>query len=472
MSNLIKVTNKDIIWNYLGYGITFGINVILLPLVLHFLTPKELGLWYVFSSIGALITLFDFGFAPQVARNITYAFSGANDINKTGVDSLFTENKPNYKLLGNIISASKLLYFLIATISLILLLTVGTLYIKYISKDFFNNKILLSWLIFCFGCFVNLNYSYYNAVFRGLGNFIPLNKSLVISRSIQFVFSFLLLNLGFGILAVSIGYIVNTIVFRYYLTYYNKKINELDVIFKTKSTNVKLIEKLNLLKVIWHNAWRDGLVTISNYIVTQSNTILCSLYFGLNITASYALSVQIVTFIASASTIIFGTIQPVLAEASLTNNIVIKKQYFSMSWFFFASSYIILILIFVLCGIPLLELIKSNTKIDINVFIFYSVYMFLTTNFTLSASYISTSNRLPYASSFIISAILSVLIAVIFAKYTSLNVWGLILAHIIVQFCYNIWKWPTFVMKELKTNPWNMIIDTRSFIKLKYFTKN
>ena len=76
----IKITNKDIVWNYLGYGITFGINVILLPLVLHFLSEEELGLWYVFTSIGALVTLFDFGFAPQIARNITYAFSDRKSV--------------------------------------------------------------------------------------------------------------------------------------------------------------------------------------------------------------------------------------------------------------------------------------------------------------------------------------------------------------------------------------------------------
>jgi O-antigen/teichoic acid export membrane protein len=468
MPKLIKVTNKDVIWNYLGYGITFGINVILLPLVLRYLTSTELGLWYVFSSIGVLITLFDFGFAPQVARTITYAFTGANEITKTGINQNIKNNEPNYKLLRNLISSSKLLYFIIAIISLILLLTIGTVYINYINKNGFSNNILLAWVIYCLGCFINLSYSYYNSIFRGIGKFVSLNKAIVFSRSTQFIFSFVLLLLDFGILAVTIGYTVNTIVFRLYLAYIYKNQN----IFGATIATIKFSERIKLLKIIWYNASRDGLVTISSYLVLQSNTILCSLYFGLEKTASYALTVQIITFIASFSTIVYGSIQPVLVEASLTNNISVKKQYYSMAWSIFVFSYFISIFFFITLGLPLLDLIKSNTKIELGIFLLYSVYVFLQTNSTLSASYISTSNKLPYALPFIISAVTAVILAIILAKFTFLNVAGLILAHLFIQLLYNMWKWPMFVFKELKTNPWNMLLDTFILIKQKYLIKD
>lgn len=56
--------------------------MILLPVVLHFLPSDELGLWYVFLSIGTFVSLFDFGFTPQMARQITYSFSGALSLQK------------------------------------------------------------------------------------------------------------------------------------------------------------------------------------------------------------------------------------------------------------------------------------------------------------------------------------------------------------------------------------------------------
>lgn len=470
MSKLIKVTNKDVIWNYLGYGITFGINVVLLPLVLRYLTSSELGLWYVFSSIGVLITLFDFGFAPQVARTITYVFTGAKEITKTGINQNIDKQEPNYELLRNLISSSKLLYFIIAITSLILLLTIGTVYINYINKNGFNSNILLAWVIYCIGCFINLSYSYYNSIFRGIGLFISLNKAIVFSRGTQFIFSFVLLLLDFGILAVTIGYTINTIVFRLYLAYIYKKQNIFDATID--SITIKFSERIELLKIIWHNASRDGLVTISSYLVLQSNTILCSLYFGLEKTASYALTVQIITFIASFSTIVYGSIQPVLVEASIMNNISVKKQYYSMAWIMFIFSYFISIFFFIILGLPLLSLIKSNTKIELGIFLLYSFYVFLQTNSTLSASYISTSNKLPYAFPFIISAVIAVILAIILAEFTNMNVEGLILAHLFVQLLYNMWKWPMFVFKELKTNPWNMFLDTFNLFKQKYLFKD
>jgi hypothetical protein len=118
-----------------------------------------------------------------------------------------------------------------------------------------------------------------------------------------------------------------------------------------------------------------------------------------------------------------------------------------------------------------LDFIESNTKIDLEIFLLYAIYVFLQTNSTLSASYISTSNKLPYALAFIISAITAVVLAIILAKFTSLNVIGLILAHLLIQLSYNMWKWPMDVFRELKTNPWKMFQDTFSLIKDKYLAK-
>ena len=80
----------------------------------------------------------------------------------------------------------------------------------------------------------------------------------------------------------------------------------------------------------------------------------------------------------------------------------------------------------------------------------YAIFMLLTTNFNLSASYISASNKLPYAKSFIISALLSVILALIFARFTETNIYGLIIAHLIVQSLYNNWKF-TFCVPLLST---------------------
>ena len=73
---MISITKKDIVWNYLGTVLNLSMNVLILPFVLRLLTVQELGLWYVFGSVAALVQLMDFGFAPAIMRNISYAWSG------------------------------------------------------------------------------------------------------------------------------------------------------------------------------------------------------------------------------------------------------------------------------------------------------------------------------------------------------------------------------------------------------------
>lgn len=468
---MILITKKDIIWNYLGLILSFGINILLLPIVLKYLSSQDLGMWYVFSSIGALVTLIDFGFAPQIARSITYAFSGASEISKSGI-SISTDRKAtNYLLLSKVISASKLLYLILALIAVVSLLSIGTFYIYNVSKSRLSDQNLVAWIIYSLACFINIFYSYYNSLFKGIGAFQSLNIAVVYSKIVQFVISLLLLFLGYGLLAVSVAYFLSALVFRLYLSNAFRK----EGVFSAMKSNVvgkfPFVEIKAMLKIMSHNASKDGLVTISNYLVIQSNIILCSIYFGLEKTASYGLTVQLLSFIASVSVIVFSTFQPLLVKASLNKDIKTKRKIYSISWVSYFFSFIILTLAVVFIGIPILALIKSNTDIELGVFVLYAVYLLIQTNTNISASFISTSNRLPYAFPFFLSAMFGVLLAIVLAIFTDYNVYGLIIGHLVIQLLYNAWKWPRSVFLDLDTGPKKMILTVYFILKQKLSSK-
>lgn len=48
----INAKTKDVVWNSLGIFFSLGSQVIWLPVLIHYLPPDILGLWYVFVSIG------------------------------------------------------------------------------------------------------------------------------------------------------------------------------------------------------------------------------------------------------------------------------------------------------------------------------------------------------------------------------------------------------------------------------------
>lgn len=91
----INIRKKDIIWNYLGIFFSLGSQVIWLPVLIHYLPPDILGLWYVFVSIGGMVELLDSGFTPTLSHSMSYAWSGARDLKnrelfflKTAVDRI------------------------------------------------------------------------------------------------------------------------------------------------------------------------------------------------------------------------------------------------------------------------------------------------------------------------------------------------------------------------------------------------
>src|SRR5690606_10367505 len=171
--------------------------------------------------------------------------------------------------------------------------------------------------------------------------------------------------------------------------------------------------------------------------------------------------------VALVSLLMYSLFQPLIVNVSVINDFEAKKKYFSISWASYFLTFLLLITLVITIGFPLLEYIKSNTKIDLGIFLLYSFYILIQTNTNLSASYISTSNKLPYAFPFMIFASLAVICAVLVGNYTSLGVYGLILSHFLIHCTYNAWKWPYVVFQDLRLKPHLMIVELFNLIRKK-----
>ena len=107
---IIKTNSIDIVWNYIGIIASLGSQILLLPVLVRYLEPDVLGLWYIFVSIGSVVILFDFGFTPTIARTVAYCWSGATELKKKDVISINKKKETNYELLYFVIKTCKI-YF-------------------------------------------------------------------------------------------------------------------------------------------------------------------------------------------------------------------------------------------------------------------------------------------------------------------------------------------------------------------------
>lgn len=445
----VRISKMDIIWSYIGTVMSMGSNLLMLPFLIYFLSEEMLGLWYVFASIGAVATLFDMGFSVTFARNITYCWSGAKTLKKENVE--FTDNsEADYRLMKNVLTTCKIIYGILGGIALILLLSVGTFYVKYVSRGLDSTVTIIAWIIYAIAAFLNLYYGYYASFLRGVGAVERANKNTVYARMAQIILTIILLFCGTGLIGACIAYLVYGMVFRLlgkYHFYKYKGIGEHLAQIKQRTDKNQIKE---LFLVVWHNAWRDGSISIANYFCNQASTIICSMYLSLSEVGIYSIGVQIAQAIAQISGTLYTAYQPELQSAYISSNIEKMKKTMSIIVMTFIYLFVLGTLGVIIIGLPILRLIKPNTVVSVPVLIGLCIYQFMLKLRNCYTSYFSCTNRILYVNGFIFSAVICVLLSVYMIGPLHLGIWGLIIAQIISQAIYNIWKWPIKAHKEMK----------------------
>ncbi len=456
----IKISKGDVIWSYVGYFFTLFTNVIILPFVMKLVPTIELGLWYTFLSVGQIVSIFDGTFTGSVSRNITYAWSGMKSIQAEGfVNNENVMDGPNYRLLISILMTCKKIFSVVSVAALAFLISAGTIYIGYTASEI-NFQIWISaWIIYIAGVFFNLYYSYWITALKGIGAMQQAQKASVAAKIVQIAVSLTGLYFGGGIIALSAAYLLSGLILRTVGKYSFMHYENIKNSYKKYYTEVGKQEIKSNFKLIWHNAKKNGISCVGAFGITQTATLLCSAYIGLEETASYGLCLQIINALTGFALIYFNTICPRLTELKVggqkTKKDFINLMSLSVSvyWVMYALELVAVIFL----GLPVIRIIKSNTEIPVKMLVFIGIYLFLENNHAMFSKIIEMSNIVPYVKACLISAALIVIGQVFTAKFTSFGIYGLMAVQCVVQLCYNNWKWPSVILKSYSLDPIKII---------------
>ena len=81
---MIIINKSDLVWNYAATFLKIGSSILLMPIILHKMSPESVVIWNIFLTISFFLSLVDFGFNVSFTRNITYIFSGVKELKITG----------------------------------------------------------------------------------------------------------------------------------------------------------------------------------------------------------------------------------------------------------------------------------------------------------------------------------------------------------------------------------------------------
>lgn len=455
---LIKLSKKDVIWGYFAQFFAIASGIITLPLILRMLSAEEIGMNYLMLTIGSLVSLFDFGFAPQFGRNITYVFSGAQKLKKEGVDVINTGGEINYHLLATMIYTARFVYRRLAIIVLLTMITLGSLYIYKVTNGFKNvENSFIIWIVYSISTFFNIYYSYYTSLLTGKGLIMESRKATVYSRLVYIILTFVFLYSGMGLMGVAMANLITPFVNRFisyhffFTTEVKAKINVYDI-----SNH----EKVELFKIIWYNAKKLGLVFLGAFAINKLSMFLAGLYLSLTEIASYGLMMQLVGLIVTVSGTLFGIYQPRFSALRVegNNKLLFKEFAFTMNAYYLL--YIMGTSGLLLLGPWALTLVGSNVILpSLWISSIYVLIILFEGNHSYFATFIITKNNIPFVESSLIAGSCIALGSYLSLAYTNLGIVGLVLVQGISQGIYANWKWPYVVCKEFR-------ISFKSFLSI------
>lgn len=442
---IVNAGKKDVVWNYLGILFNLGSNVIFLPVMIHYVSPDMVGLWYIFASIGSIVQLFDMGFNPTISHCVTYAWSGASDLKKDGVVFADENGGPNIPLMCGVLRSCQYLYLRISLAAALVMLLFGTLYIRHVAFSYLTWDVYAAWFIYIISIFTNMYIGYYAVVLIGIGDVFRKNKATIISRGLFVVLGIIGLVLGYGLLCLCVSYLISGFGLRYLCKKYLLVNHSFGHFLKTGDEGKYTVKYV--IGTMWHNAWRDGLVTITAYLTGQATVLISGAYLSLYETGIYSVSMQIINVLLGIAGGLFGAYLPALQSYYVTKNVEKAKVLYqrAVSCFYFIT--FLGVVGFLVIGIPIIQLIRHDFIINRLPFTGLAISMFLIARHRWAACLISTWNTLPYTFAFIVFGFLSVLSTYIGLALFELGITGLICIPLVVESFYNNWKWVVVVNK-------------------------
>jgi O-antigen/teichoic acid export membrane protein len=423
----------------------YGSGLLLLPFVLTRLSPAEVGIWYLFLTVQSLAFLADFGFQPTLTRAFSAAYAGSSEIRKQGLAEAL--GRPNLILVEQILRLCRGFYMALAAAVLLLLLTAGTAYIRSLTaaEPLDSTNTLLVWFLLSVGTAAQLYFSWNSAFLTGGGQLAANYANQIASRAGFVGIGIVALSAGWGLLGLAVANIASIIVARIYAQLLMRPLLRPLSGIRAAGGHTK-----DVLRALWPNASRMGLVALGAFLITRVNVLIISTYMGLPTVASYALSLQLLAAVTSVAQLPMQVAIPKMVQLRVVQDIAGLRSLFIRRQAFLLLVFVSGALFVVVAGQPLLDLVGSRVQLlAAPLLLLLSLVLLLETNHSACGLVITTANHVPFVAPALISG-LAVAALASFAAWYGLGVAGVILAQGVVQLAYNNWKWPLLLWNQLR----------------------
>lgn len=429
----------------LGVALRVGSGVITLPLALHILTPSELGLYYTFLSLTGLAMLLDFGFAHTINRNAAFAMGGAKEFQAVGLPKSSGTGEPNWNLLAALLAAVKTWYRSAGAVLLLLMLIPGSLFLLPILKESrLSHEYLVCWWFYSGITVFSFVANFWPGLLFGIGSVRSAARIGMISQLIGLIIIIAGLLAGLGLWTYALSGFASTTMSLF--------LTRKEFIKDAGQALLITVDKANrncVLKSLWPMAWRQGLVMIGAFLVQRGNTLICGHFLGLQDTASFGLSLNLLNIILQVSSIPLTMAIPQISSLRVNGDIpLIRKLFFSRTYLGLLFAFLSMSLL-ALVGSQMLVLLGSKTDLlSPPLFTLLCIILLLENHHVAYCNLVNTQNENPFVALAIIAGVVIFTSCWFGAKHYGIK--GILVTQGLLQLMWANW-WPVVLgIKSLK----------------------
>lgn len=430
-----KALNGPLIMTWLDMFVKFGMNIILLPIATVYLAPEELAYFLFIGTLLGMAYLAEGGINRVILRTTSYFKEGATVLpnNFEEVQELKSDGIVNYKLLGQLVQTSFIIYFMLGIISLILFFSIGYFSSeKLISKQPNIEEAYVTFGLLSIFAFLYIMQLRWVGLIQGLGHLAEQKRVELVFSLFRIALSIFAIVLGYGVLGVVVAMIISVVVAhilykKMFYTYLPKE-SILEYQYFSKDILQKLIP----------SAWKQSVLAWGSYLIYQGTVLLAAQLDDVKLIASYMLTLQLIYLLMQISNAPAYSYYPNISKAMAKKDMTSFKNLLFRSLRISLGLYILGAVILYFLGNQILELIGANALLISGSLLVFMLFMYmLELHHVTHATIYTATNHIP----FVIPSLLSGIAIVVggWLVIDDFGLTGIVLVQFIVQLSCNNW---------------------------------
>ena len=432
-----RLPESAVAWSWLFNFLRLASGLLLLPLLLRLLAKSDLGMYYVFLSLGAITTVMDFGFGPTIGRFVTYAMGGATRLEAHGLAAEEAKGKPNLPLLWELLITARIFYRYIALASVVLLGTFGTFMVwQTVAQTSWPPLTWLAWALSVGAAVAEIYCTFWNIYLRSAGEVLSATRIMVLSYAARIVLAAVFLLVGGDLVSLPTASLISTI---FILSLSRTRCFRL---LGACPPPIRVDWRAHF-RTLWPNTWRLGLYFAGAFLSTQANLQICSLVFGLNASAVYGLSVQAATISAGLASVWVVVKWPIIGQFVARREVTPLRRTFCPRLLLLLGTLVLLLGGMMALGPFLLGVIGSKTSLLPTVWLaLLAANTLLESHCSAWNTLIAFGNRLPMLWPSLATNAVSLALNLALAHCAAAQAGWLALGPLLAGLAFNYWYWP------------------------------